>query len=93
VRRITQRQVPRPTAGSLRALNPVIRGWGLYSHKAHSRRLFNRLDRGMVQRSWSHRDKRWSCGGWQELSDTKLDGELGLETVIALLPSLASRGV
>ena len=91
VRRITQRKVPLTTEGILRALNPVIRGWGLYDHQAHLRRLFNRLERWMVQRMWSHRDKRWRCGGWKELPETKLYGERGLENLIALLPSLASR--
>jgi RNA-directed DNA polymerase len=92
VRRITQRQVPLTTAGIIRVLNPVIRGWGLYYHKAHIRRLFNRLDRWIIQRIWSHRYKRWRCGGWKELPATKLYGELGLETLISLIPSLASRG-
>jgi RNA-directed DNA polymerase len=92
VRRITQRKVPLTTAGIIRVLNPVIRGWGLYYHKAHIRRLFNRLDRWIIQRIWSHRYKRWRCGGWKELPATKLYGELGLETLISLIPSLASRG-
>ena len=93
VRRITKRKVPHKTEGVIRELNPVIRGWGLYYHKAHVRRLFNRLNRWIVQRIWSHRYKRWRCCGWKELPETKLYGELGLENLISLIPSLASRRV
>ncbi len=50
VRQITQRRVPLPTDGIIGELNPVIRGWGLYYHKAHVRRLFNRLNRWIVHR-------------------------------------------
>ena len=90
VRQITQRRVPLTTEGIIGELNPVIRGWGLYYHKAHVRRLFNRLDRWIARRIWSHRFKRWRCSGWKELSETKLYGELGLVNMISLIPSLAT---
>jgi group II intron reverse transcriptase/maturase len=93
VRGITRRKVPLTTEGVIRELNPVIRGWGQYYHKAHVRRLFNQLNRWIVQRIWSHRYKRWRCCGWKELPETKLYGEMDLENLISLIPALASRRI
>ena len=90
VRQITQRRVPLTTEGVIGELNPVIRGWGRYYHKAHVRRRFNQLNRWIVRRIWSHRFKRWRCCGWKELPETKLYGELGLVNLISLIPSLAT---
>lgn len=90
VRRITKRRVPLTTEGIIGELNPVIRGWGLYYHKAHIRRRFNQLDRWIVRRIWSHRFKRWRCCGWKELPPAKLYGEMGLVNLISLIPSLAT---
>lgn len=91
VRLITKRNVPLTSEGIIGELNPVIRGWGLYYHRAHVRRLFNRLNRWIVQRIWSHRYKRWRCSGWKKLPEAKLYGELGLENLVSLIPSLATR--
>lgn len=90
VRQITQRRVPLTTEGVIGELNPVIRGWGLYYHKAHVRRRFNQLDRWIVRRIWSHRFKRWRCCGWKELPEATLYGEKGLVNLISLIPSLAT---
>ncbi|MBI4484118.1 MAG: group II intron reverse transcriptase/maturase, partial [Acidobacteria bacterium] len=91
VRRQTQRRIPLSTAELIRELNPVIRGWGEYYKRAHVRRLFNQLDRWVERRLWSHRYRRWRCAGWKTLPTRRLRGELGLVSLIGLIPSLASR--
>lgn len=91
VRRKTQRRIPLRTAELIRDLNPVIRGWGEYYKRAHVRRLFNQLDRWIERRLWSHRYRRWRCAGWKTLPIRLLRGELGLVSLIALIPSLAPR--
>ena len=93
VRRTTRRRIPRPTAGLIRELNPVVRGWGEYYKRAHVRRLFNQLDRWIVRRLWSHAHKRWRCAGWKTLPTRRLRGELGLVSLVALIPSLIPRPV
>jgi len=40
VRQRTRRKAPVTTPELVRQINPVIRGWGLYYHKAHVRKLF-----------------------------------------------------
>ncbi len=72
-------------------INPVIRGWGLYYHKAHVRRLFHRLDGWIVRRIRSHRFKRWRNAGWKRLPERQLYGEYGLVKLISLIPSLTLR--
>ena len=91
VRRKTQRRIPLRTAELIRELNPVIRGWGEYYKRAHVRRLFNQLDRWVVRRVWSHRYRRWRCAGWTILPTRHLRGELGLVSLIGLIPSLTPR--
>jgi group II intron reverse transcriptase/maturase len=91
IRRSTQRRVPLRTVGLIRELNPVIRGWGEYYKRAHVRRLFNQLDRWVVRRLWSHHYKRWRCQGWHTLPMRRLRGELGLVSLVALIPSLRPR--
>ncbi len=53
-------------------LNPVIRGWGNYYRKAHVRKLFNRLQRWIVRRIWSHRRKRWRNSAWKQYPQSML---------------------
>jgi len=89
IRKLTRRRAPVTTQELITEINPIIRGWGLYFNKAHVRKLFNRLDRWIVQRIWSHRYKRWRCCGWKTLPERKLYGELGLVNLISLIPSLA----
>ena len=89
IRKLTRRRAPVTTQELIAEINPIIRGWGLYYNKAHVRKLFNRLDRWIVRRIWSHRYKRWRCCGWKTLPESKLYGELGLVNLISLIPSLA----
>jgi group II intron reverse transcriptase/maturase len=88
VRKLTRRKAPLTTEQLIQQLNPVLRGWGHYYKRANVRRLFNRLDRWIVQRIWSHRCKRWRCTGWKQLPETKLYGEYGLVNLIGLIPSI-----
>jgi RNA-directed DNA polymerase len=91
IRRKTRRRIPLSSGGLIREINPVIRGWGEYYKRAHVRQLFNRLDRCVVRRLWSHRHKRWRCAGWKTLPTPRLRGELGLASLVALIPSLDLR--
>ena len=91
VRQRTQRRVPLNTEELIQWINPVLRGWGNYFKRAHVRLLFNRLDRWIVRRIWSHRFKRWRCAGWKSLPAAKLYGEYGLVNLVALIPSIASQ--
>ena len=89
IRGRTSRKAPVDTQTLIEEINPVIRGWGNYYCKAHVRKLFNRLNRWIVRRIWSHRHKRWRCCGWKTLPETKLYGEMKLVNLISLIPSLA----
>ncbi len=91
VRQLTQRRVPLSTSELIERLNPLLRGWGRYYCRAHVRRIFNRLNRWIVRRIWSHRFKRWRCCGWKALPSAKLYAEYGLVNLIGLIPSLASQ--
>jgi len=91
VRSRTRRVAPLKTEELIEQLNPVLRGWGHYYKRAHVRKLFNRLDRWIVRRIWSHRFKRWRCAGWKVLPTAKLYGEYGLVNLMGLIPSLASQ--
>jgi RNA-directed DNA polymerase len=91
IRRKTRRRIPLRTAELIRELNPVIRGWGEYYKRAHVRRLFNQLDRWVVRRLWSHRYRRWRCIGWKTLPTPRLRREMGLASLVSLIPSLRSR--
>lgn len=89
IRKRTRRKAPVGTKELIEEINPVIRGWGNYYCKAHVRKLFNRFDRWIVQRIWSHRRKRWRNAGWKELPEAILYGEMGLVNLISLIPSIA----
>jgi group II intron reverse transcriptase/maturase len=91
IRRRTRRKAPVSTRELIEKINPVIRGWGLYFHKAHVRRFFHQLDGWIVRRIWSHRFKRWRNAGWKRLPKRQLYGEYGLVSLIALIPSLSLR--
>ena len=91
VRALTRRRVPLKTKELIEGLNPILRGWGNYYKKAHIRKLFNRLNRWIVRRIWSHRFKRWRNFGWRLLPDRTLYRDYGLVNLIQLIPSLASR--
>jgi group II intron reverse transcriptase/maturase len=91
IRQRTRRKAPVTTPELVAQINPVIRGWGLYFHKAHVRKLFAQLDRWILHRLWSQRFKRWRCRGWKRLPERHLYGELGLVRLIALIPSIRLR--
>jgi group II intron reverse transcriptase/maturase len=91
IRRRTRRKAPVSTRELIEEINPVIRGWGLYYHKAHVRKLFHQLDGWIVRRIWSHRYKRWRNVGWKRLPERRLCAEYGLVRLIALVPSLSLR--
>jgi RNA-directed DNA polymerase len=63
VRACTRRRVPLKTQELIVELNPLLRGWGEYYKRAHVRKLFNRLDRWIRRRLWSHHYRRWRCAG------------------------------
>jgi group II intron reverse transcriptase/maturase len=92
VRQHTKRCVPLTTKELILGLNPVLRGWGHYYKRAHVRKLFNRLNRWIVHRIWSHRFRRWRNEGWKRLPESTLYGEYGLVNLVRLIPSLASQG-
>jgi group II intron reverse transcriptase/maturase len=92
VRQLTKRRVPLTTKELIEELNPVVRGWGHHYKRAHVRKLFNRLNRWIVQRIRSHRFRRWRNGGWRQLPESKLYGEYGLVNLVRLIPSLAFQG-
>jgi group II intron reverse transcriptase/maturase len=93
VRLRTRRRVPLNTEELIDWINPVLRGWGNYFKRAHVRKLFNRLDRWIMRRIWSHRFKRWRCAGWKVLPAAKLYGEFGLVNLVGLIPSIATRRI
>jgi RNA-directed DNA polymerase len=91
VRQLTRRCVPLKTKDLIEQLNPVLRGWGHYYKRAHVRTLFNKLDRWIERRIWSHRYKCWRNCGWKQLPNRKLYGEYGLVQLVKLIPSIASQ--
>jgi group II intron reverse transcriptase/maturase len=91
VRQRTKRRIPLETNELVAELNPLLRGWGEYYKRAHVRLLFNRLDRWIIRRIWSHRYKHWRNPGWKRLPSRVLYREHGLVNLVRLIPSLASR--
>jgi group II intron reverse transcriptase/maturase len=91
VRQLTKRRVPLTTKELIEELNPILRGWGHHYKRAHVRKLFNRLDRWIVRRIWSHRFRHWRNSGWKRLPVTTLYREYGLVNLVRLIPSLAAR--
>ena len=86
IRRRTRRAAPVSTQQLIAQINPVIRGWGQYYCRAHVRRLFNRLDRWIERRIWSHRHKRWRNAGWKQLPTRRLCAEYGLVRLTSCAP-------
>ena len=91
VRQLTRRGVPLKTKDLIEQLNPVLRGWGHYYKRAHVRTLFNKFDRWIERRIWSHRYHCWRNCGWKQLPKRKLYGEYGLVQLVKLIPSIASQ--
>lgn len=88
VRALTRRRIAAPLEELIHALNPAIRGWGMYYRRANVRRLFNRLNLWIVRRVWGWRFKRWRNAGWRMLPETRLYGEYGLVNLLQLIPSM-----
>lgn len=91
VRQRTKRRVPLKTSELIKEINPLLRGWGLYYCRAHVRLLFNRLDRWIVRRIWSHQFRHWRNCGWKTMPNSRLYGEYGLANLVGLIPSIASQ--
>jgi len=91
VRKRTRRRVPLTTEQIVAELNPILLGWGHHFKRAHVRKLFNRLDRWIERRLWSHRYKRWRCQGWKALPTARLRQEYGLVSLVGLIPSITPR--
>lgn len=88
IRALTTRRAPVSTEQLIRDINPVIRGWGMYYRRAHVRKLFNQLDRWIARRIWSHRYKRWRNHGWRQYPTRRLRGELKLQGLVTMIPSI-----
>ena len=89
IKQETDRRIGAKTEVLISRIKPIIRGWGLYYCEANIRKLFNQLNRWIVRRIWSHKYKRWRCMGWRSLPASKLYGELGLVSLVSLIPSIA----
>ena len=83
--------MPLKTQELIQELNPLLRGWGEYYKRAHVRLLFNRLDRWIIRRIWSHRIKHWRNAGWTRWPERVLYREYGLVNLVRFIPSLAFR--
>jgi RNA-directed DNA polymerase len=91
VRQRTKRSAPLKTKELIEELNPLLRGWGEYYKRAHVRVLFNRLDRWIIRRLWSHRLKHWRNAGWKRWPTRVFYREYGLVNLVRLIPSVASQ--
>ncbi len=88
IRNRTKRRLPLTMKELIDYINPVIRGWGNYFRKAHVRKLFNKLDRWIIRRLWSHHLKSWRNCGWKKYPSKSLYQEYGLVNLVALIPSI-----
>ncbi len=91
IRARTRRRIPLTVFELIDSINPVIRGWGNYFRKAHVRKLFNRLQRWIVRRVWSHHFKRWRNPGWKRLHESILYSKYKLVNLLSLIPDLNLR--
>lgn len=87
----TRRRIPLTVYELIDSINPVIRGWGNYFRKAHVRKLFNRLQRWIIRRIWSHRFKHWRNAGWKKLPESILYSKYKLVNLLSLIPELNLR--
>ena len=91
IRKMTSRKAPVNTQTLIEQINPIIRGWGNYYCRANVRTLFNRLDRWIQRRIWSHKYRRWRNHGWKKLPSSVLYSQKGLVNLVELIPSLGLR--
>lgn len=88
IRARTRRRIPLTVFELIDSINPVIRGWGNYFRKSHVRKLFNRLQRWIIRRIWSHRFKHWRNAGWKILPEFILYSKYRLVSLLSLIPDL-----
>lgn len=88
IRKRTKRRLPLTIKELIDSINPVIRGWGNYFRKAHVRKLFNKLDRWITRRIWSHQFKKWRNCGWKTYPSWKLYLEYKLVNLVRLIPGI-----
>ncbi|CAH8718938.1 hypothetical protein M5W83_02590 [Paenibacillus thiaminolyticus] len=91
IRARTHIRIPLTVFELIDSINPVIRGWGNYFRKAHVRKLFNRIQRWIIRRIWSHRFKRWRNMGWKKLHESVFYSKYKLVNLLSLLPDLNLR--
>ena len=91
IRERTKRRIPLKLFDLIDWINPVIRGWGNYYRKAHVRKLFNKLQRWIIRRLWSHQRKKWRNNGWRKYPVKSLYNTYGLVNLVSLIPSLNSK--
>lgn len=91
IRARTRRRIPLTVFEVIDSINPVIRGWGNYFRKSHVRKLFNRLQRWIIRRIWSHRFKHWRNAGWKRLPESILYSKYRLVNLLSLIPDLNLR--
>jgi RNA-directed DNA polymerase len=65
VRAVIQRHRNAPQAALIRALNPVIRGWGIYFSAGVSGRVFSKMDALIFRKLWAWAKRRHPNKGHQ----------------------------
>lgn len=88
IRQRAKRKIPLTMKELIENINSVIRGWGNYYKKAHVRKIFNKLDRWIIRRLWSHRYKKWRNCGWKKHPAKEIYQKYGLVNLINLIPSI-----
>ena len=89
IRALTKRRVPLRMGELIKAINPIVRGWGNYFCRSHVRKVFHQLDGWIVRRLWSHHAKRWRNTSWKHYPTKRLRGEeFKLIGLVSLIPSL-----
>jgi RNA-directed DNA polymerase len=91
MRALTRRKAPLQLREVLERINPVIRGWGHFYHKADVRRLFPRLDRWIEHRLYALVAKRWRHPLWRRYPTRRRGAEFGLVRLTHLIPGLVHR--
>ena len=91
IRRLTRRRIPLRLQGVIDSINPVIRGWGNFYHRAHVRRLFRQLDAWIERRLYSFLAKRWRNAKWRQYPSRRLINDFGLVRLTHLIPGIANR--
>ena len=91
IRRLTRRRVPLKLQEIIDSINPVIRGWGNYYHRAHVRRLFHQLDGWIERRLYSFLAKRWRNAKWRLYPSRRLINDFKIVRLTHLIPGLINR--